>query len=129
MAKSKAENEIEAEFHTAVKAAVADTLDLFKDDKYVRRLIRKGQYSLLGDHVMVQEAMLLEIDCTDVLAEADSPDGLQQLLVDASFELKLFELNQEWMALRTTASRLPTSLTWPVIKVKKPKKKSKKRKE
>lgn len=128
MAKLMAENEIEAEFHAAVKAAAADTLDLFKDDKYVRRLIRQGRYSLLGDHVMVQEAGFPEIDCTDVLAEADSPDGLQQLLVDASFELKLFELNQEWMALRTTASRLP-SLTWPVIKVKKLKKKSKKRKE
>jgi hypothetical protein len=128
MAKTKPVNKIEAEFHAAVKAVVADTLDLFKDDKYVRRLIRKGHYGLLGDHIMVQEAGFPEIDCTDVLAEADSPDGMQQLLIDASFELKLFELNQAWMALCTTANRLP-SLTWPVIKVKKLKKKGKKRKE
>jgi len=128
VAKTKVANKIEAEFHTAVKAAVADTLDLFKDDKLVRRYIRRGQYGLLGDHIMVQEAGFPEIDCTDVLAEADCPDGMQQLLIDASFELKLFELNQEWMALRTTASRLP-SLTWPVITVKKLKNKGKKRKE
>lgn len=126
MAKTQGDSlDIEAEFHAAVKAVVGDTLDLFKDDKYVRRLIRKGQYGLLADHIMVQDASFPEIDCTDVLAEADSPEGMQQLLVDASFELKLFELNQEWMALVMTASRLP-SLTWPVIKVKK---KSKKRKE
>lgn len=128
MAKTEPIDKIEAEFHAAVKAVVADTLDLFKDDKRVRRFIRKGQYSLLSDYVMIKEAEFPEIDCTDVLAEANYPDGMQQLLIDASFEMKLFELNQEWMALRTTASRLP-SLTWPVIKVKKLKKKSKKRKE
>jgi hypothetical protein len=129
MAKTQGDSlDIEAEFHAAVKAVAVDTLELFKDDKRVRRFVRRGEYSLLGDHIMIKEAEFPEIDSSDVLATADSPEDAQQLLVDAWYEEKLFDLNQQWMALRTTAHQLP-SLTWPVIKVKKLKKKPKKRKE
>ena len=107
--------DIEAKFHAAVKAVVTDTLELFKDDKYVRKLVKKGKYDELAEYVTVVAIVQADFDASDIVRATEKKKGLQKLAVDAAFGEQVRDLEDSWVELVTTSNLLP-SLTWPVVK-------------
>ena len=120
MSKVKHETGVEAEFHATVREIAAETLELFKDNKGVRKFIRKGQFEDLLDHLAYKQCLQPEIDRDLILEVLETDNGLQELAVDASFAEDLEEAVYWWDWAVTAVAHMP-SLTWPVIKVKKTK--------
>ena len=133
MAKLMAENEIETEFHAVVKTLAKDTLGVVEniDQLYdlVSDYIRDGHYESLAEHIGYEQIQVPSYyESRDIVEAADEKNGLRKLAKQAAMAETLLGLAVRWDEVVAVTELLP-SLTWPVIKVKKLKKKSKKRKE
>lgn len=130
MPKTKPACKTEAQFHAVVRKLVRDTLDLAESDnkfyELVCEYVHDGLYEHIGEHIGIEQVLMPNFDSYDVLAAADEKNGLRQLVKQAAMAESLEELTERWDEVVATADLLP-SLTWPVIKVKKPKNKGKKK--
>jgi hypothetical protein len=100
------------EFHQVVLQAAKDTGDLFKDDKYVRKLLKNGKYKKVAEYVLVTREMQPDFDFTDILEAADKRKGLRELVVDAAYVDLVWNIAIDWTNIMSAKMVMP-SLPWP----------------
>lgn len=96
-----------------MKALAVDTIEVFKDDGRVRKLLRKGKYAEVAEHVFATSVLQPDFDADAVLDAADEGEvGLMALAVDAAYADQVAGLDESWLEIQATMAVLP-SLTWP----------------
>ncbi len=101
------------EFHNAVKALAVDTVEVFKDNKRVRKMLKKGNYDDVVEYVFSLCILQPEFDNDSILdASEEGVEGLQALAVDAAYIDMLLSLSVAWTEVNAAMTVMP-SLTWP----------------
>jgi hypothetical protein len=80
----------QTEFHRTVRACALDTVKVFRDDKYIRKMLKKGKYGKIASYVL----------------NLSPPNFIDPVLAD-----QLVTLNVAWAEIKQTKSQ--SDLTWP----------------
>ena len=106
-------NDPAEQFANCVMGLAVESVNLFKDDKEVRRLVRNGKFKKLIELLEWELDNRPEMNGETILAAVEGgPVAVMALPMEAQFINDLEDLLIEWIVV-ASAKRMMPSLRWP----------------